>query len=240
MRTTAFLALILVTTTLAAKPPTVSGIAKVIDGDSLTVAGNKVRLYGIDAPEHDQQCTQGSTKWPCGTAATEKLRTLVGTDKIDCEQRDIDRYDRIVAICKRGATDLGAAMVSAGLALAYLQYSDAYVDEERAASSAKLGMWGGEFTAPWDYRHSGNDASQHAPSQLSPTQQPQTASAQPSPSSPARNCAIKGNINSHGERIYHLPGTRNYNETVITESKGERWFCSEAEARAAGWRAPRN
>lgn len=49
-------------------------------------------------------------------------------------------------------------------------------------------------------------------------------------------CVIKGNINTQGERIYHVPGQRYYNDTVISASHGERWFCSEEEARAAGWR----
>ena len=49
-------------------------------------------------------------------------------------------------------------------------------------------------------------------------------------------CVIKGNISSKGERIYHVPGGRYYDATVIDTAKGERWFCSEAEAVAAGWR----
>ena len=53
-------------------------------------------------------------------------------------------------------------------------------------------------------------------------------------------CIIKGNINSKGDKIYHYPGMSSYGSTKIDESKGERWFCSEEEARAAGWRAPRN
>jgi hypothetical protein len=50
------------------------------------------------------------------------------------------------------------------------------------------------------------------------------------------NCDIKGNINGSGEHIYHMPGQSYYDRTNITPSKGERWFCSEEEARAAGWR----
>ena len=53
---------------------------------------------------------------------------------------------------------------------------------------------------------------------------------------PARPCTIKGNISSSGERIYHPPGCRYYNATVIDTNRGERWFCTEAEALAAGWR----
>ncbi len=49
-------------------------------------------------------------------------------------------------------------------------------------------------------------------------------------------CLIKGNISRSGERIYHVPGGRWYDATRIDPLRGERWFCSEAEARAAGWR----
>lgn len=55
-------------------------------------------------------------------------------------------------------------------------------------------------------------------------------------SSSTQNCNIKGNISKSGEKIYHMPGQRYYSKTVINTSAGERWFCSEAEARAAGWR----
>ena len=53
----------------------------------------------------------------------------------------------------------------------------------------------------------------------------------------ADGCLIKGNINVKGEKIYHLPGDDSYDDTVITAAKGERFFCSEADAIAAGWRA---
>ena len=56
---------------------------------------------------------------------------------------------------------------------------------------------------------------------------------------PPDGCLIKGNINSEGVRIYHLPGTRDYDITVIRVEDSERWFCTEAEAVAASWRAPR-
>jgi hypothetical protein len=59
------------------------------------------------------------------------------------------------------------------------------------------------------------------------------------PAAPDPACNIKGNISGNG-RIYHRPGNRDYERTVINEAQGERWFCSEAEARAAGWRAARN
>ena len=56
---------------------------------------------------------------------------------------------------------------------------------------------------------------------------------------PSDKCRIKGNISDKGERIYHVLGSSSYEKTRITSSKGERWFCTEDEARKAGWRAPK-
>lgn len=62
----------------------------------------------------------------------------------------------------------------------------------------------------------------------------------PTPASvKSRNCTIKGNVNtSAGTKIYHCPGWRDYNRTEMKASEGDRWFCTEAEARAAGFRDP--
>ncbi len=240
MRKALFLALLgatAATTALCAKQPeTVSGIAKVIDGDSLEIGTARIRLFGIDAPEGRQLCSRASGPWPCGAAAADKLRALIGNDPVECVRRDVDQYDRIVAVCEKGATDVGAEMVKAGLALAYRRYSTDYVGEEDDAHGAKRGMWAGEFTPPWDYRRSMPGTPDYTASP-SPSQTPSTQE-QPRSGRPAK-CLIKGNINGHGERIYHLPGTRGYDETEIDPTKGERWFCTEDEAKAAGWRAPR-
>lgn len=234
----ALLAAIATATALCAKQPeTVTGIAKVIDGDSLEIGTARIRLFGIDAPEGRQLCTRDSTSWPCGRQAADMLRALTGNEPIDCVQRDVDQYQRIVAVCKTGTTDLGAAMVKAGLALAYRQYSTDYIDEEDEARGAKRGMWAGEFTAPWDYRHSTSAPPEYAPHPSAPSQT-QNAHGGLLPN-PSPGCIIKGNINRRGERIYHLPGTRGYDETVINPDNGEGWFCTEDEAKAAGWRAPR-
>ncbi|UOA26242.1 hypothetical protein DSM107133_00937 [Pseudosulfitobacter sp. DSM 107133] len=54
-------------------------------------------------------------------------------------------------------------------------------------------------------------------------------------------CQIKGNVSyNSGERIYHMPGQEDYHRTRINWVEGERWFCTEADARAAGWRRARN
>ena len=116
-------------------------------------------------------------------------------------------------------------MVRHGWALAYRHYSTAYVADEDAAHVAGEGIWRGTFDAPWDWRRGQRQGAAQVQSQ------PQAVSG-----ATASQCVIKGNISSKGERIYHVPGGEYYDATRIDTSKGERWFCTEAEAVAAGWR----
>jgi endonuclease YncB( thermonuclease family) len=206
----------------------ISGRAEVTDGDSFEIGSTRVRLFGVDAPEGRQSCTRGGNDWACGNEAARKLRSLIGDRTVACTQRDIDDYGRRVAVCRSGAADLAAEMARSGFAVAYRRYSSDYVDEENEARAAKRGIWAGDFAAPEDYRR---DERTEAP--------PQPRVAQPQQSAPRDGCYIKGNINGEGERIYHVPGSSSYADTVIDGAKGERWFCTEAEARAGGWRAPR-
>jgi endonuclease YncB( thermonuclease family) len=210
---------------VACEPPkTISGPARVIDGDSLEIGSTSIRLFGVDAFEGRQPCHRNGGPWRCGDAAARKLEQLVGNGSIVCTKKDIDQYGRTVARCMAGSIDLGAELVRSGLALAYRQYSRDYVDEEAEARSAHRGAWAGTFEAPWDWRRDGG----------------RDAAESPAPAAAASgDCRIKGNINREGERIYHVPGSTWYAQTIIDESKGERWFCSEAEAKNAGWRAPR-
>jgi hypothetical protein len=175
-------------------------------------------LHGIDAPESDQLCLLNGGPSQCGQEAAHVLFDKIGDSVVSCEPRDIDRYGRVVAVCFAHGEDLNAWMVTNGWALAYREYSLDYVQQEQSASAAKAGMWQGEFVAPWEWRR-------HEDVVIELT-----------PSVPADDCAIKGNISSSGERIYHVPDGQYYSRTKISPSKGERWFCSEAEAKAAGWR----
>jgi endonuclease YncB( thermonuclease family) len=203
----------------------ISGRAQITDGDSFEIGSTSIRLYGIDAPEGRQSCTRDGRSWACGTEAARKLRSLTGDRSVTCTQRDVDNYGRIVAVCRSGSTDLAAEMARSGFATAYRRYSSDYVDEENEAKVARRGIWAGEFTTPEAYRR---DA---APAQRGS----ETRTSQSS----RDGCNVKGNINGDGERIYHVPGSPSYDDTAIDESRGERWFCTEAQARAAGWRAPR-
>jgi len=201
----------------------VSGRATVIDGDTIEVVGDRIRLHGIDAPESAQNCLAGGRFWRCGRHATRALRDRTANQAVACEERDRDRYGRIVAVCRLGGRDLNAWMVSEGWALAYRRYSRKYVSEEALAKAARRGLWRGDFVAPWDWRGG---------KRLQPVRQGARRDTGRDPG----GCRIKGNISSAGARVYHVPGGRYYERTKINPSKGERWFCSEAEARSAGWR----
>lgn len=196
----------------------VSGPARVVDGDTLVIGAQAIRIEGIDAPEDGQRCSHSDGgQWPCGTQATEALRAL-SEKGVRCVGSEFDAYERLIASCSSDNANIGQAMVRAGMALAYRHYSTRYVVDEEFARNAGRGVWQGSFVEPWlwrkqMWRQAGNLAS-------------------------SADCPIKGNISRHGERIYHAPWSRSYNKTRVDESKGERWFCNEADALAAGWRAP--
>ena len=199
-----------------------TGRARVSDGDTLDVGGVRIRLHGIDAPESEQGCRAGGKRWSCGREAARALAGRIGGRPVGCEERDRDRYGRVVAVCSVSGMDLNAWMVAEGWAFAYRRYSNAYVAEESGARAARRGVWRGEVVPPWDWRRG---------KRLGGTR---TTTRQE-----RGRCNIKGNIGKNGTRIYHVPGGRYYDQTRINTSKGERWFCTESEARAAGWRRSR-
>ena len=196
----------------------VSGPARVIDGDTLVIGSQVIRINGIDAPEDGQNCARhDGDKWSCGVSATAALRQF-SANRVQCKGDEFDAYRRLIATCFADDQDVGKAMVLDGMALAYRQYSTRYVADEELAQQAKRGLWSGTFVAPWQWRKNKWKTT--------------------GDTSPSSDCPIKGNISSDGTRIYHAPWSRAYGKTRIDESKGERWFCDEAEALAAGWRAP--
>lgn len=190
---------------------------QITDGDSLVVAGERIRLNGIDAPETAQICLDAKgAQWRCGEWATAQLREVTRGARLSCTRLDTDRFGRTIATCYANGQDIAEQMVLRGAAVAFRKYATDYVAAERAATRARAGLWAGRFDQPDDWRAA-----------MRVSEVPQAVSAS--------GCTIKGNISSSGQ-IYHLPGQRDYDNTVINERQGERWFCSEAEARAAGWR----
>lgn len=130
-----------------------TGAAWVIDGDTIVVNGERVRLHGIDAPELDQTFWWRGKQMACGTMALAALEALTAGVKVRCEGVERDQYGRLVAKCfSPNGVDIGRRLVLAGWALAYRRYSIDYVDAEEEARKAKRGMWRGSFVKPWVWR----------------------------------------------------------------------------------------
>ena len=129
-----------------------TGTARVIDGDTLEVGTERIRLHGIDAVELSQTCTRNGENWRCGEDAAALMRTFADGKPVARRQHDTDKYDRIVATCEVGWRDLGAMMIEAGQAVALPQFSQTYLESEAMAKRRHLGIWGSTFELPADYR----------------------------------------------------------------------------------------
>lgn len=141
-------------TATASRADDLVGRAVVIDGDTIEIHGERIRLEGIDAPESRQTCTVRDTgaEVRCGQRAALWLSDLIGEKPVSCTESGRDRYKRVLAHCTVSGKDIGAAMVSAGWALAFVRYSREYEPQEATARDAHAGIWQWEFVAPWDWR----------------------------------------------------------------------------------------
>lgn len=193
-----------------------TGEAHVVDGDTIQIGSIRIRLEGIDAPEFSQTCgRRWLGQWACGTAATAALEGLVRGKQTSCNPTGTDKYGRTLAICFVDGHDVNAEMVRTGYAWAFVKYTSRYVKEEAEARAIKAGIWQGPATPAWYYRQQQwNTAEQEAP----------------------KGCAIKGN-NGRTGLVYHMPWSPWYGKVKMDGSGTKRWFCSEAEAIAAGYRS---
>ena len=194
-------------------------VTRVVDGDTIEIeGGQKVRYIGIDTPEvadprKPVQCF--------GKEASNKNKDLVEGKRVRLEKdvSETDKYGRLLRYVYSGNIFVNELLVREGYAFSStyppdVKYQDLFNKAEKEAREANRGLWGScGFARLPDGQVAGTKTT-----------------------APATDCVIKGNISSSSEKIYHLPGQRYYNQTVISESKGERWFCTEEEAQKAGWR----
>jgi len=193
----------------------VRGAARVIDGDTLEVGGRRIRLEGIDAPELAQSCIHADGQnWPAGKIAAATLERWTRGREIICQAVGKGGYGRTLGRCMANGINLNAAMIGEGFAWAFRKYSKNYITHERRARRSGRGIWAANCETAWSYRANRWRA--------------QGGSA-------PNGCAIKGNITRNG-RIYHMPWSRWYDRTRVEPARGERWFCDEQQALAAGWR----
>lgn len=231
--------------------PRIVGEARVVDGDTIVVAGLHIRLEGIDAPESGQTCSlsaeaaaqpavavvdepdtadmarhglhaavepESTPAWHCGAAASAVLERMLRGRQVSCDPTGRDKYGRTLATCFTEGHDVNAEMVRRGWAWAFVRYSRRYVGLEAEARAERLGIWRGHATPPWEFRRQ------------------QWAGAE---SEAPGGCAIKANSGRNG-LIYHMPWSPWYGKLRMDVRDGHRrWFCSEAEALAAGYRPAR-
>jgi len=131
---------------------TIVGEAKVIDGDTIHINQNKIRLHGIDAPERNQICIIENKNWLCGKESTYELKRIINSQIVKCITKDIDKYKRYVAICYINDLNINQTMIRKGWAIAYRYYSKDYIKDEDYARINKAGIWKSKFDEPYKFR----------------------------------------------------------------------------------------
>ena len=188
----------------------------VIDGDSIQIGAGVYRLAGIDAPELGQACEESGHLTPCGLNAAFELRKLFQLEKgpITCYVRPAK--DTPIATCMVDDRDISAMMLKSGYVTAIAGGSPHYAAAENRAQKAGLGIWSGPFVLPREWREGRRLAAEHAAGQAA--------------------CRIKGIVTEGGERFYYGPLDNGFDSMKVDPRRGDRLFCSDDEARRAGWR----
>jgi len=134
-----------------------TGRANVIDGDTIEIRGERIRLFGVDAPESAQTCRDAAgAAYRCGQRAALALADRIGVQTVNCNALDRDRFGRTVSECSVGGENMNAWLVRNGWAVAYRRYGGGrYNADERAAKAARAGIWAGAFVMPEAYRRAG-------------------------------------------------------------------------------------
>lgn len=194
-----------------------AGPASAVDGATLRVSDRLVRLDGIEAPDPDQICSKPGTKrWRCGSSAREALARVLRGRRVTCDVNGSGAAGAPAqgrCVTSTGL-DVAAELVRGGHVFAEAGLFASYGSDEQTAKASKAGLWAGTAERPEEWRQQRWETAKRA--------------------APG-GCPIKGQV-SAGSRVYVLPWSPAYDRVRIREGRGERWFCSEDEARAAGWR----
>lgn len=204
-------------------PPIESRNAVVLGADTFRLDGKIVRLSGIDTPDRGQLCASagsgtgsGKKRGKCADVAQSALERIVRGKLVVCRPGGTaDATGRIAAACTVDGRDVAADLVKAGQVFSQSTYFGGYAIEESEARLAKVGVWSGDAERPSDYRAKLWDAAK---------------------ATSPNGCPIKGTVTSNG-KVYLAPWSSDYTKVSVRSSRGERWFCSEEEARLAGWKA---
>ena len=201
---------------VTSQPTLIEGKAKSLTGDSMLVNGKHIVLSGIEAPELRQRCRRANgRRWNCGRSALNALRRVTGSHNVSCSVADTDGAGRYIATCRIGEKDIAAEMVRNGHVFASGGFFSSYSGEEDEAEERKLGIWTGDAQRPAEFR----------------AERWETAKADA-----PEGCPIKGKDRLRSRnKVYILPWSARYDSYQVAERRGDRWFCSEEEAQAAGW-----
>lgn len=195
--------------------PEVSGRALAVTGDTIRLDGRLYVLAGIEAPEKGQSCLKGGNRsWRCGMASAEALGQRMRREVIVCKLTGSEDRGRPIARCRAGEQDLAAAQLKDGWAFSNGFFLSQYAGLEAEARKQKTGIWAGEAERPQVWRaRLFEEAKRKAPN----------------------NCPVKGVQAATGPR-YVMPWEDDYQRIKVRTPRGERWFCNEQDAQAAGYR----
>ncbi len=189
----------------------IEGKAVVLAGDQMRVDGETVHLFGVEAPIAIQQCAGSKS---CGVAAKAALQKLVGGKRVTCDISGREANNTSSATCQVNGADIAGQLVRGGHVFATTGLFATYASAEREARTNRAGLWRANALRPNEYRAKvWEEAKQSAPD----------------------GCPIKGTVAGEN-KTYLVPWAGSYEKAKVRSERGERWFCTEAEARAAGWK----
>jgi len=198
-------------------PPAVSEPAvSVIDGDTIQLGRSVIDLFGIDAPELGQRCFHDGQWFHCGVNAAVELRALIQKEhaKVECKAAPGVALGG-TQVCLAGPVDVARFLLKNGYVVTTQEATEGYQEAEGSARRSALGLWHSDFLSPAAWR-----SGQRLPGE---------SNAGP------EDCPVKAVISSSGERFYYVPTDDSYQLLPADGVEGGRSFCSDEEARQAGW-----